>query len=302
MFKKKITTISFEGSEIRFLSVRGDQVADWKTREVPQDAMSQGLIHKPVIVSNIVKTTLKELKASRRNVISAVSGSRSVHRIMHIPAIPEKLLEETIQRKARQEFAIPIEDTDLSWRIIAREGDQITLYVLAVPKILIDQQVAALREAKIKPRILDIKPLALTRTANQATAIIVNLEDHAMGVTVQVNYIPMLVRTIPLESGNLTGEAKIDLLGQELARTVKYYNESNKTNRLPENTPVFVSGALFSTGTIESRLEETESLLQRLQNRTPYPLKPPATDLVLPEKFPLLRYAVNIGLAAKNVR
>jgi hypothetical protein len=302
LFNKKITTISFEGSEIRFLSLSGEKVTAWKTVSVTEDAMSQGLIHTPKTIGPIVQTTLKELKASRKNVISAVTGSRSVHRIMRIPSIPDKLLEETIRRKARQEFAIPIEDTDLSWEIISRSEDQITLYVLAVPKNLIDQVVKSLQGAKIKPKLMDIKPLALTRIASQATALIVNMEDYAMGVTVLVNYVPILVRTIPLESGDLTGEAKIDLLSQELARTAKYYNESHKADRLPESTPVFVSGALFSTGSVESRLGEAKTLEERLQSRTPYPLKPPATELVLPDKFPLQRYAVNVGLAAKNIK
>lgn len=302
MFNKKITTISFEGSEIRFLSLSGEKITTWKTVSVAEDAMSQGLIQKPKVIGTIIRTTLKELKASRRNVISAVTGSRSVHRIMRVPQIPDKLLEETIQRKARQEFAIPIEDTDLSWRIISQATDHITLYVLAVPQNIIDQVVKSLQEAKVKTKLMDIKPLALTRISSQATAFIVNMEDYAMGVTVLVNYVPMLVRTIPLESGDLTGEAKTDLLSQELARTAKYYNESHKANRLPESTPVFVSGALFSAGSVESRLGETENLVERLQSRTPYPLKPPATELVLPEKFPLLRYAVNVGLAAKNFK
>ncbi len=37
-----------------------------------------------------------------------------------------------------------------------------------------------------------------------------------MGVIIVVNLIPILVRTIPLETGDLTDEAKIDLLSQEL--------------------------------------------------------------------------------------
>jgi hypothetical protein len=112
----------------------------------------------------------------------------------------------------------------------------------------------------------------------------------------------MLIRNIPLESGELTGEAKTDLLSQELARTSKYYNESNKQNRLPEDTPVFLTGSLFITGSIESRLSDGQSLIERLQDRTPYPLKPPTSSLKLPEKFPLMQYAVNVGLAEKNKR
>jgi hypothetical protein len=107
---------------------------------------------------------------------------------------------------------------------------------------------------------------------------------------------------VPLDSGDLTPEAKADLLAQELARTVKYYNESHKSDRLPETTPLYLSGALFASTDLDSRLETSQSLIERFQSRTAYPLQRPETDLILPEKFPLLRYAVNLGLGTKNTR
>ena len=262
--------------------------------------MSQGLIKNTTAAADIIKSTIKELKGSRANLVSCISGQRAVHRIMRIPEIPENLLEETIQRKARQEFAIPVDDSDLSWRIITRSDNQILLYVLAVPRSIVDQHVEILKIANIKPRVMDIKALALQRLVNQDTALIVNLEEASMDVIIIVNHIPLLIRTIPLDTGDLTGEAKIDLLSQELARTTKYYNESNKKNRLPEDTPLYLSGALFSSVGLAARLEEGTNLIGRFQARTSYPLKRPESDLNLPEKFPLLRYAVNLGLALKN--
>ena len=300
MFTKKITTICFEGNQIRVLVLRGRKVTGWGYRSLPLEQINQGIIHQPQEVGEEIKNILKELNASRRNVISAVSGSRSVHRIIRIPVIPDKLLGETIERKARQEFAIPIEDTDLSWQVISRHQDHMTLYVLAVPKLIINQHVEALKEAGVRLKVMDIKPLALCRTADHETAILVNLEEHSMDVIIKTNHIPILVRNIALESGDLTGEAKIDLLGQELARTTKYYNESHKMNRLPDDTPVYVSGALFSSAGVESRLDDGESLTERLDTRSSYPLTPPKTTLQLPEKFPLLRYATNLGLAVKK--
>jgi len=300
LFKRKRTTINFEGNEIRFLVARSNKVIAWKSRKIPPEQMSQGLIQNKAAAAEIIKSTIKEIKGSRANLVSCISGQRAVHRIMRIPEIPENLLQETIQRKARQEFAIPVDDTDLSWRIITRSDNQILLYVLAVPRSILDQHVEILKAANIKPRIMDIKALALQRLVNQDTALIVNLEEASMDVIIIVNQIPLLIRTIPLDTGDLTGEAKIDLLSQELARTTKYYNESNKNNRLPEDTPIYLSGALFSAVGLEARLEEGTNLIGRFQARTSYPLKRPQSDLELPEKFPLLRYAVNLGLALKS--
>jgi len=302
LFKRKITTISFEGNEIRFLVVRGRKVHSWRTKTIPPELMNQGLIQNPVSVGKIIQTTLKEIKAPKRIMVTSVTGQRSVHRIMRIPNIQDKLLEETIRRKAKQELAIPVDEADLSWRIITRANNQIVLYVLAVPNAIIDRQVETLRAAKIKPKIMDIKPLALQRVVNKKTTIIVNLESFSMGVIIVVNHIPILVRTIPLETGNLTDEAKIDLLGQELARTVKYYNESNKSNRLQEETVVYLTGELFDYPRLESRLDESPNLAERFSSKTPYKISLPKPPLETPPKLSVAKYAVNLGLALKNTK
>jgi len=302
LFKRKITTISFEGNEIRFLVVRGGKAHSWRAKTIPPELMNQGLIQNPGSVGKIIQTTLKEIKAPKRIMVTSVTGQRSVHRIMRIPNIQDKLLEETIRRKAKQELAIPVDEADLSWRIITRANNQIVLYVLAVPNAIIDRQVETLRAAKIKPKIMDIKPLALQRVVNKKTTIIVNLESFSMGVIIVVNHIPILVRTIPLETGNLTDEAKIDLLGQELARTVKYYNESNKNNRLPEETVVYLTGELFDYPRLESRLDESPNLAERFSSKTPYKISLPKPPLETPPKLSVAKYAVNLGLALKNTK
>jgi Tfp pilus assembly PilM family ATPase len=262
--------------------------------------MSQGQIHNTDTIGNVISATIKDLNGSRRNVVSSVTGQRSVHRILRIPNIQDKLLEETIRRKAKQEFAIPLDETDIHWRILSRTSTQIILYVLAVPNILIDQQVIALKVAKIKPRVMDIKPLALQRLINKPSALIVNLEKYSLGVIIIVNNIPILVRSVPLETGNLTAEAKVDLLSQELARTAKYYNESNKNNRLPEETVVYLTGEMFESSQIDTRLEESSDLSARLQSRTPYSVQYPKGPFSLPENFSIPTYAVNLGLALKS--
>jgi len=301
LFKRKLTTINFEGNQIRFLVIQGEHVRAWHTRKIPPDLMNQGQVHKPNTIGNVIAATIKEIKGSRRNVVTSVTGQRSVHRILRIPNIQDGLLDETIRRKAKQEFAIPIDETDIHWRILSRTGNQIVLYVLAVPMMIVDQQVAALRAAKIKPRVMDIKSLALQRLIDQPTAVIVNLEPFSLSVIILVNHIPILVRTVPLETGELTPEAKVDLLSQELGRTVKYYNESNKTYRLPEDTAVFLTGQLFDTTQIDSRLEEKTDLATRLQSRTPYAVKLPTAPFELPKDLSITTYAVNLGLAIKSL-
>ena len=295
MFSRTITTLNFEGNTVRILTGKGDQVLSWDSLSFPDKHMTQGLIHKPDAVSERLKQWLDEHEGGRR-VYTSVTDQRSVHRMLTLPAIDEKLLDETIQRKAKQEFALPIEDVDLSWEIVDHSSNQYRIYVLAVPKQIIDRQMETIQLANLKIQAMRSKSLALIKAANHPQALIINLEPYSMAVIIVVDGIPVIVRTVPLESGDLPREAKLDLLQQELTRTTKFYNESNKQNRLPEDTPLFPTGSLFEPLPVEERLMDRPSLTDRLKARTPYPVRGYQPALAIPPKMRLMQFAVNMGL------
>lgn len=282
--------------------MQGKTVHAWGSEVVPPELMSQGIIHDPQAVSKTLSKLLDDTEASKRKVITSVTDQRSIHRIMTLPDIKEDLLEETILRKAKQEFPTPADETDFAWKIVHRSGNQIALYVLAIPKIVIDGQVETLQAVNIKPKVMDAKPLALMHAVNKETCIILNLESYSMAVILVVRHLPAIVRTIPLENDQLTKEAKLNLLSQELARTTKFYNESHKANPLPDETPVFPTGEHFEFPRLEERLSDRPDLLNRLEASTPYPIESPDPPLPLPAELSLANYAVNIGLAIKGTR
>lgn len=302
MFNNKTTTLNFEGNTIRCLTLKGREVTAWENISLPEDQMSQGVIHRPQEVSEKVSLLLEKTRASTRSLITGITDQRSIHRLLSLPPIDENLLDETVQRKAKQEFALPIDDVDISWKIVERTQDNLKAYVLAIPKEITDSQVETLAVANLRPKVMDTKPLALIRAVNRKNTLIVNLEEYSMAVIIVVEGLPVIVRTVPLESGDLTPEAKLDLLSQELARTTKFYNESHKKNRLPEDTPLYTTGTMFNFLRLADRLTNSSPLRNRLQERTSYPLQVLKSNLESPKILPLPEYAVNIGLALKALR
>ncbi|MFP3855333.1 MAG: pilus assembly protein, partial [Anaerolineales bacterium] len=71
----------------------------------------------------------------------------------------------------------------------------------------------------------------------------------------------------------------------------KFYNESHKDQPLPDSTPVLASGSYFNEG----------SMVERLQRLTPYPVRLPDPPLRYGSDFPMPQYAVNLGLALKEL-
>lgn len=291
MFRRKTVTISFEGRLLRLLALMGDQVQHWEQISLPDRVVQSGLVNEPAAVGERIKELLAARKLPRKRVVSAISAHRAIFRTMTLPAMEDELIDGAVERKVRQEIPMPAGETDLSWTVLGRRESELELFVVAIPRTIVDAHVQALRAADIRPRDLDISPLALMRTANREQGVVVNLEDHSLTVVVVQRRRPAIVRTVPLTSDSTSAQGRLELLVQELERTTKFYNESHKDAALPDGTPVTATGQIFNEA----------AMLERLAARTRYPVGLPDPPLRVPGKFPLPQYAVNLGLALKQL-
>jgi len=291
LFGRKIVTLDFDGRDIRLLVVRGKRVLRWSTVSVSPELMDQGVIQESERMGAGLARFLSMNKASRRRVVTSVTGHRSVSRLLTLPEIKADLLDDAVRRKAKQEMPLPLDETYLSWEIVRQEGDQILVYALAVPRLVIDRQVEAMRAAKIKPSVMDLKPLALIRAVHQSNAIIVNLEEQGIGVIIVVEGVPVIVRSMPQGDGKPNAAAAVDRLSLELTRTVQFHNDSNRDHPLGPRTPVFVTGAPF----------DDPKMIELLKSKVSFHIQTPQPPMRLPEGFPVATYAANLGLAMKKV-
>ena len=290
MFGKRKVTLDFDGRICRVVETRGKKILKWDSASLTTDLMEQGLINDPQVVGEGLSLFLSERKISKRRVITSISGYRSVSRVLSLPKVKPKNLEETVRRKAKQEMPLPLDETYLSWQEVNSDNEHIDVYALAVPREIIDTQIETLRIAGIKPKVMEYKPLALVRLIDRTDAIIVNLEQHSLGVIVVVDSVPEITRSIPLTDEEVDSEAKVERLSMELARTTQFYNDGHRESPLNPRLPLFVTGRLF----------ENPDLLEGLSKTTSFAIEQPTLPISLPQDFPMLRYSVNLGLALKK--
>ena len=290
MFGKRKVTIDFDGRILRVVETKGKKILKWDSAELTPDLMDQGSINDPQGVGEGLSLFLSERKISKRRVVTSVSGYRSVSRVLSLPKVKPKNLEETVRRKAKQEMPLPLDETYLSWQEVKNDNEHINVYALAVPRPIIDSQVEALRVAGIKPKVMEYKPLALVRLIDRTDAIIVNLEQHSLGVIVVVDGVPEITRSVPLTGEEVDSEAKVERLSMELARTTQFYNDGHRESPLNPELPLFVTGSLF----------ENPDLHEGLSKTTSFTIERPTLPISLPQDFPMLRYSVNLGLALKK--
>ncbi len=288
---KRTLTLSFEGRTARMLLAKGEGVERWGSVNLPQEHMSQGLISDPEAVAAALTKLIGSKGVPRRRVITSLTGHRTVSRMLLLPVIKPKQLAEAVRRKAKQELPLPLSETYLSWQLISQENNHMKVYAFAVPRAVIDKQMEALRAAKLRPRAMEIKPLALVRAVDQPNAIIVNMEQQSMGVIIVRKGVPLIMRSVPQSGDRVDHAVRMERLSQELSRTIQFYSESH-----PEN-PLDPSIVIYATGEMLGSEESREALARRAQ----YTVESPRPPMSLPEGFPVASYCANLGLALKRV-
>jgi len=287
-------TLNITATSVRLLSMKGDRVDKWGDMPLPPGYIRDGLILQPKAVGFAIDALFKSKKISKEQVIVSLSGLPFTHRILSLPQMKRmkpELLEEAIERAARREISLPLEDLYFSWQEVGSKGDELEFFVLGAPRKLIDAVVQALTEAGITSYLIDLKPLALARAANRKDALIVSLESDCFNIVLVSNGIPVVMHTTTPKGEGASIEDKIGRLSADLSRTMEFYNSGHPENPLNPDTPLLLTGEL-STDTATSEL---------IQAQTGYAVELLSPALQFSSDLPLALYAANMGLALKKM-
>jgi type IV pilus assembly protein PilM len=284
-------TLNIGATSIRLLSVQGRRVQKWGTAPLAAGLVSGGLILQPEAVARSIDALFKSTKIPKENVITSLTGLSFTHRTLSLPKMKPVLLEEAVLRGAKKEIPLPLEELYLSWQAIASRDDETDFFVLGVPRNLIDAMVQMLDKAGIEPYLMDLKPLALARAANQENALIVDLEPDCFDIVLVADGIPAIMHTVTPRGELADIEDNIRRLTSELSKTVEFYNSSQLEYRLGPDTPLLLTGEL-STDAAANKIIRAE---------IEYPLEPLVPPLEFPADLPVALYAANMGLALKKV-
>ncbi len=289
---KRVTTLFIRDTSINLLVMKGEQVEKWASLPLEPGLVSQGLIVDEEQVADKVKQIFKETGASTSKVITALSGDDSLYRIITLPELPEAVLPEAIRREVKRTIPTPLEDIYYSYQhlpsVMSRES---RIFLVAFPRNLADALVRTMRQAGVKPYIMDLAPLALSRIPNEPRAVIVNARLDHLDVAVITDRLPQVIRRLSLPGETESLEERLPLIAEEFNRTVAFYNSSHVDNPVDATVPVFVCGDL---------VEEPEAW-QSVVGGAGYQVSALSSPVEPPEGFNPNEFMVNIGLALKEL-
>ncbi|GAI85588.1 unnamed protein product, partial [marine sediment metagenome] len=161
---KRVVTLEIDTTAIRLMETSEGRVVKWASLSLDPTMIRDGVISDSGALSTAVRQLMDSSGIKARDVIASVSGLYSVSRVVAVSNLPGRgvTAQEAVLEAAGDIMPLPTDELYLSWQTIAAgsEGAQ-QVFVVGVPRDMIDAEMRALRAAGINPRTLDLKAIAL---------------------------------------------------------------------------------------------------------------------------------------------
>ena len=288
---KKIVTLYIDDTGLQVLEIRGKQIRKWGDLPLEPGLVKANVVIKEAEVAARIKQLFKARKVRAKKVIVGLSGLHCLTRPITLPQIPKAMLAEAVMREAKRVLPVPLEQLYISWQTIPAPEGKIQVFLVAIPCKTADALLNVLHQVGLKPYLMDLKPLALARVAQEATAVIVDVQPTEFDIVIMADGVPQPIRTVSFPSKGLSQQEKLLMVRDELSRTIDFYNSNNPEKPLVSDVTVLVSG----------ELADKPKLCEALSNELGYPVLPMSVPLKYPQQLNPSRYMMNVGLALKEM-
>ena len=288
---KKVTTLYIDDTSLRLLVAKGAKVKKWANLPLESGLVKDGTILDEAKLAAKIRQLLKTQKVSTQKVIVGLSGLHCLSRVVTLPHLSRAMRADAVKQEAKRALPVPLEQLYISWQIIHASGEELQVFIVALPRNTADALIKTLQKANVKPYLIDLKPLALARVVKEATAVIIDVQPTEFDIVIMVDGVPQPIRSLPFPSEGLSMQEELPIIREELERTIKLYNSSYPEKPLELSLPIFVSG----------KLADKPKLCKSLSNEFGTPVLPLESPLKCPEDLASSQYMVNIGLALKEL-
>jgi type IV pilus assembly protein PilM len=141
------------------------RVESYAVAPLPQDAVVDKTIAKVEAIGNTVKAVVNQSGSKLKHVAVAVAGSSVITKLIAMPAtLTTEELEAQIELEADQYIPYALDEVSLDFEVQGRSEknpDMVDVLLVASRKENVEDRVAALELAGLKPEIVDVESYAL---------------------------------------------------------------------------------------------------------------------------------------------
>ncbi|RMH11283.1 MAG: type IV pilus assembly protein PilM [Gemmatimonadetes bacterium] len=189
----------------------GDQpeVVRVAMRPLVADAIVEGEVMDPGLVSDTISGLFQEVGLKGREVITAVGGHDVIIKKIEMDRMKESDAREVIRWEAEQHVPFDIKSVELDFQILNPhdEGMRMEVLLVAAKRELVDNKVSLLLDAGVSPAVIDVDAFALHNAfehnhpeAMEGIVALANIGHETTNVNILEDGLPILTRDIPFGS------------------------------------------------------------------------------------------------------
>jgi type IV pilus assembly protein PilM len=193
----KLVVVDHSGSEPELVKVA--------TTEVAADAIVEGEVMDPGIVSEAIRGLLSTAGVKQKKVVTAVGGRDVIVKKIQMDRMKEGDAREVIRWEAEQHVPFDMANVELDFQILDpdAEGLQMNVLLVAAKRELVENRNGLLAEAGLEAAIVDVDAFAIHNAfelnhpdAMQGVVGLVNIGHEVTNVNILEDGVPVLTRDL----------------------------------------------------------------------------------------------------------
>ena len=169
------------------------------------DAIVEGEIMDPGIVSEAITATLEAAGVKSKAVVTAVGGRDVIIKKIQIERVKEQQARELMRWEAEQHVPFDMESVELDFQILdpADEGLEMNVLLVAAKRELVETKLRLLTDAGLHPGIVDVDAFALHNAfelnypdAMSGVVGLINIGHEVTNINILDDGVPLLTRDI----------------------------------------------------------------------------------------------------------
>lgn len=167
------------GVDVGSNSIKAVEIEDTKKGKIlknfgiiglPHNAIVEGSIKEPEIVSSALNTLVGNLRINNKNIATSISGFSVIVKTITVNTKESPDMDKAIKEEAEQYIPFDIDEVNIDYEIIKKLGEEekktadehiIDVMLVAAKKDMIDEYVDMFNLAKLNPMIMDVDAFAV---------------------------------------------------------------------------------------------------------------------------------------------
>jgi type IV pilus assembly protein PilM len=252
---KNLVGVDIGASSIKVAQLRETrkklQVVRWGWAPLPPQTIIDGHVMNSGVVTETLARIFHDGKIHRRDVAIGVYGQSVIVRKITVPMMTSAELDEQIHWEAEQHIPFDIKLMSIDYEVLRRrtESGQMDLLLVAAKKDEISDYAAILREAKLKPVVVDINAFTVQNMFEhqnelppEGTIALLNVGAAVSSLNIVAKGVSVFTREIT-NAGNAITEEIRKALGCSYEQAEAYKMGGGPTEMVPQEVTQIVNQA-----------------------------------------------------------